>query len=131
RIQAEKINARLAAERHIGSYIEFRKARKPRHRRQPAPAYAAHAKWHHADPSLTLEKIERQLSWNQRARVFGRDRPVSKQKIVPGLRHHPRPRGQGPRTVRDRNQGGMHGRSPIRAAESLRRLRLSRRLHGG
>src|SRR6202050_5621054 len=100
-VKTEKVDARLAAVRHVWAHAQPCKARETWQRRHSAPANTAHAKWNHSRPALAIESIERELCRNKGPHCGQRHRHVSKKQIVPGLRHHPRARRQRPRPVLD------------------------------
>ena len=110
-IQAEEIDTGLTVERNVGAYIEFRKPGQTRKRRQAARMNPAHVKRNDPDPAPAIESIERKLNRHNRSQNPWFNRPVCKQKIVPGLSHDPRPGRQGPRPVRNGIKRGVHSRS--------------------
>src|SRR5712692_1077585 len=107
-VQAEEVNTGLAVERDIGADIQLRKAREPRQRRKAARVNAAHVKRDDSNPAATVKGIQGQVGRYERAKNMRREGPVGKQQIMPGLRHDPRTRVQGPGTVGNRFEELLH-----------------------
>src|SRR5690348_3217263 len=107
-IEAEEVNAALASVGHVGSNIEFGETRKAGHGGTYAGANSAHPEGNDADPALAIKKIERQLRRDERANLRRSERPVRKQQVVPDLPHDPGSRSEGPGTIVDRMEEGMH-----------------------
>src|SRR5208282_4146701 len=93
---------------HVGSHIQFWKAREPGQRRKPASANSAHVKRHDPDPAPAIESVERHLWRHQRTHQAGWHRPVGEEEIVPDLLHHPWARRQGPWAMRCRLEQRVH-----------------------
>ena len=89
RVQTEKPYARLAICHHVRPHIQFRKCRQPRYVRRPSKPHARHAKRHHRNPGLPLERVDLQPSRDERPQHRRIDPPMGKQQVVPRLRHHP------------------------------------------
>src|ERR1041385_5906350 len=107
-IEAEEVNPGLATIGHVGAHVKFGETRKAGQRGNHPGANSAHPERNDADPALAIKKIERQLRRDERANLRRSERPVREQQVVPDLPHDPASRSDGPGTMVDRMEEGMH-----------------------
>jgi hypothetical protein len=83
RRQDWKPDPRLAVQLHIEPGVKFGKGRDVWKVRQGPSHDTLHAERDEANPRSALKLLDLQRLWNQRAKLHGRNRPVSKKQITP------------------------------------------------
>jgi hypothetical protein len=99
RVETEEEDAGPIADAYVGAYVQLGELRHPRQRRNSARHHVGHVERHHAHPRLAIEEIELERSRDFRAQVCRVHAPMRKEQVVPGLRHQPWPRRDGPRPM--------------------------------
>src|SRR5260370_41629682 len=90
-IETEEPNAGLALCRHIAPNVQLRKRGEPRQRGRPTQSHARHAERHNAKPGRPFKCIDLKFRRDVRPQLSRIYFPMCKQKVVPRLRHDPRP----------------------------------------
>lgn len=89
RIQTEKIHSRLTAVIYISANVQLRECGKAWESGHEPGTYAAHAEGCDGNPAFSVESVEGEDGWNQRAHDIWIDGPMREEKIVPSLLHDP------------------------------------------
>src|SRR2546423_7706837 len=110
-IEAEEKYTRPAVVDHVRPDVELGKTRQSGQRGHGTPANSAHVEGHDSDPALTIERIKRELCWDNRTQGSRGKRPVGEKQIMPDLLHDPGPGRQWPRAMRHGSEQAMHDTS--------------------